>query len=148
MKVKSEQITENGTLAVSTVLGSMASRVAAQKIPMKNAMLKHGLLAVAGVAAAVFAPKGIAGKAVQGAGIGVAATQLTEVIKTILKPKDGSEMKNETLKVALGMGNPQTVYVDYYPYEEAGSDYSETSGFLSGTCGVTGLSAADAFSEI
>ena len=105
--------------------------------------MRHGALALAGLALAAFAtPKETSGKLLQSAGAGMAATQLTDVLKSVLT-KENEPMKDGILKTALGApAEETTVYVDsssnydYYPYEEVDNPFEEQQPqqnlFLSG----------------
>lgn len=123
-KINQKTLTESATTAAGVVAGAMVSRVAADKLSgvLKKPLLRHGALALAGLALAAFvSPKETSGKLIQSAGAGMAATQLTEALKSVLTPKD-KPMDEGILKTALGAPAETTVYVDssseYYPYEE------------------------------
>lgn len=144
-KINQKTLTESATTAAGVVAGAMVSRVAADKLSgvLKKPLLRHGALALAGLALAAFAtPKETSGKILQSAGAGMAATQLTEVLKSVLTPKD-KPMDEGILKTALGApAEETTVYVDsssnydYYPYEEVDNPFEEQQPqqnlFLSG----------------
>ncbi|ATA67277.1 hypothetical protein CGC48_00770 [Capnocytophaga cynodegmi] len=128
-KLNSETVTEAVAFAGGAVVGSATSRVLADKIPLKNSKLKRGLLAVVGVAgAAMISGKDNAGKVLQGAAAGMAATQLGELVKEMVNPQEG------ILKTALGTPeNPIAIYpsdVDYYDYETLDNPYEEQQQFL------------------
>ncbi len=140
--INTENLTASGAIASGALLGAMASRVVASKLGSvleKQPIIKHGALVVAGVIAACFIdPKNTTSKVLQGVGVGVAATQLNEVFKIMLKPKD-KEMEAGIIKTALGAPDEQPIYItqnsgDYYPYEEVANPYdtSVTPTFLSG----------------
>jgi hypothetical protein len=144
-KINQKTLTESATTAAGVVAGAMVSRVAADKLSgvLKKPLLRHGALAIAGLALAAFAtPKETSGKLLQSAGAGMAATQLNEVLKDLLT-KENEPMKDGILKTAL-LGVPAretTVYVDsssnydYYPYEEVDNPFEEQPQqnlFLSG----------------
>lgn len=123
-KINQKTLTESATTAAGVVAGAMVSRVAADKLSgvLKKPLLRHGALALAGLALAAFvSPKETSGKLIQSAGAGMAATQLTEALKSVLT-KENEPMKDGILKTALGAPAETTVYVDssseYYPYEE------------------------------
>ena len=151
-KINQKTLTESATTAAGVVAGAMVSRVAADKLSgvLKKPLLRHGALALAGLALAAFAtPKETSGKLLQSAGAGMAATQLTEVLKSVLT-KENEPMKDGILKTALGApAEETTVYVDsssnydYYPYEEVDNPFEEKQPqqnlFLSG---------ADLFAEV
>ena len=151
-KINQKTLTESATTAAGVVAGAMVSRVAADKLSgvLKKPLLRHGALALAGLALAAFAtPKETSGKILQSAGAGMAATQLTEVLKSVLTPKD-KPMDEGILKTALGApAEETTVYVDsssdydYFPYEEVDNPFEEQQPqqnlFLSG---------ADLFAEV
>lgn len=144
-KINQKTLTESATTAAGVVAGAMVSRVAADKLSgvIKKPLLRHGALALAGLALAAFAtPKETSGKLLQSAGVGMAATQLTEAIKSVLT-KENEPMKEGILKTALGApAEETTVYVDsssnydYYPYEEVDNPFEEKQPqqnlFLSG----------------
>ena len=145
-KINQKTLTESATTAAGVVAGAMVSRVAADKLSgvLKKPAIRHGALAVLGVVLAAYSnPKETSGKFIQSAGAGMAATQITEVLKSVFSPKD-KPMNDGILKTALGAPEETTVYVDsssdydYYPYEEVediDNPYIEsepTTGFLSG----------------
>lgn len=144
-KINQKTLTESATTVAGVVAGAMVSRVAADKLSgvLKKPLLRHGALALVGLSLAAFAtPKETSGKLLQSAGAGMAATQLTEVLKSILTPKD-KPMDEGILKTALGApAEETTVYVDsssnydYYPYEEVDNPFEEQQPqqnlFLSG----------------
>ena len=144
-KINQKTLTESATTAAGVVAGAMVSRVAADKLSgvLKKPLLRHGALALAGLALAAFVtPKETSGKLLQSAGAGMAATQLTEVLKSVLT-KENEPMKEGILKTALGApAEETTVYVDsssnydYYPYEEVDNPFEEKQPqqnlFLSG----------------
>lgn len=144
-KINQKTLIESATTAAGVVAGAMVSRVAADKLSgvLKKPLLRHGALALAGLALAAFvSPKETSGKLLQSAGAGMAATQLTEVLKSVLT-KENEPMKDGILKTALGApAEETTVYVDsssnydYYPYEEVDNPFEEQpqqqSLFLSG----------------
>ena len=133
-KINQKTLTESATTTAGVVAGAMVSRVAAYKLSgvLKKPLLRHGALALAGLALAAFAtPKETSGKLLQSAGAGMAATQLTEVLKSVLT-KENEPMKDGILKTALGApAEETTVYVDsnsnydYYPYEEVDNPFEE-----------------------
>ena len=152
-KINQKTLTESATTAAGVVAGAMVSRVAADKLSgvLKKPLLRHGALAIAGLALAAFVnPKETSGKLLQSAGAGMAATQLTEVLKSVLT-KENEPMKEGILKTALGAPAEETttVYVDsssdydYYPYEDVENPFEEQPQqqnlFLSG---------ADLFAEV
>ncbi|WP_314236378.1 hypothetical protein [Capnocytophaga sputigena] len=144
-KINQKTLTESATTTAGVVAGAMVSRVAADKLSgvLKKPLLRHGALALAGLALAAFAtPKETSGKLLQSAGAGMAATQLTDVLKSVLT-KENEPMKDGILKTALGApAEETTVYVDsssnydYYPYEEVDNPFEEQQPqqnlFLSG----------------
>ena len=144
-KINQKTLTESATTAAGVVAGAMVSRVAADKLSgvLKKPLFRHGALALAGLALAAFVtPKETSGKLLQSAGAGMAATQLTEVLKSVLT-KENEPMKDGILKTALGApAEETTVYVDsssdydYYPYEEVDNPFEEQQPqqnlFLSG----------------
>ena len=144
-KINQKTLTESAITTAGVVAGAMVSRVAADKLSgvLKKPLLRHGALALAGLALSAFAtPKETSGKLLQSAGVGMAATQLTEVLKNVLT-KENEPMKEGILKTALGApAEETTVYVDsssnydYYPYEEVDNPFEEKQPqqnlFLSG----------------
>ena len=141
MNINQQTITQAGITVASALGGAMASRVAASKLDavIKKPVYRHTLVALAGIALiAAGNTKETAGKIMQGAGTGIAATQLSEVLKIVLTPKD-KPMEDGILKTAVGLAAPETVYVDstnpyeYYPYEEVATDTTQETMFLSGT---------------
>lgn len=151
-KINQKTLTESATTVAGVVAGAMVSRVAADKLSsvLKKPLLRHGALALAGLALAAFAtPKETSGKLLQSAGAGMAATQLTEVLKSVLTPKD-KPMDEGILKTALGApAEETTVYVDsssdydYYPYEEVDNPFEEQQPQQQNLF----LSGADLFAE-
>ena len=133
-KINQKTLTESATTTAGVVAGAMVSRVAADKLSgvLKKPLLRHGALALAGLALVAFVtPKETSGKLLQSAGVGMAATQLTEVLKSVLT-KENEPMKDGILKTALGApAEETTVYVDsssnydYYPYEEVDNPFEE-----------------------
>ena len=150
-KINQKTLTESATTAAGVVAGAMVSRVAVDKLSgvLKKPLLRHGALALAGLALAAFVnPKETSGKLLQSAGAGMAATQLTEVLKSVLT-KENEPMKDGILKTALGApAEETTVYVDsssnydYYPYEEVDNPFEEQQP-QQNLC----LSGADLFAE-
>lgn len=144
-KINQKTLTESATTVAGVVAGAMVSRVAADKLSgvLKKPLLRHGALALVGLALAAFvSPKETSGKLLQSAGAGMAATQLTDVLKSVLT-KENEPMKDGILKTALGApAEETTVYVDsssdydYYPYEEVDNPFEEQQPqqnlFLSG----------------
>ena len=151
-KINQKTLTESATTAAGVVAGAMVSRVAADKLSgvLKKPLLRHGALALAGLALAAFvSPKETSGKLIQSAGAGMAATQLTEVLKSVLT-KENEPMKDGILKTALGApAEETTVYVDsssnydYYPYEEVDNPFEEQPQQQN-----LSLSGADLFAEV
>ncbi|MFJ1431345.1 hypothetical protein ACILE2_11185 [Capnocytophaga canimorsus] len=137
-KLNSKTMTEAAAFTGGAIAGAMGSRVLADKIPLKNSKLKRGLLAVVGVVgAAMINGKDNAGKALQGAAAGVAATQVSDLIKDILKSKlkEGEEPKS-LLHKAVGMGTPDNPIiilpsdVDYYDVQTLDNPYEKQQQFL------------------
>lgn len=151
-KINQKTLTESATTAAGVVAGAMVSRVAADKLSgvLKKPLLRHGALALAGLALAAFAtPKETSGKLLQSAGAGMAATQLTEVLKNVFT-KENEPMKDGILKTALGApAEETTVYVDsssdydYYPYEKVDNPFEEQQPQQQNLF----LSGADLFAE-
>ena len=151
MKIDQKSITDSGVFAASALAGGMAGRVVADKLKetIKKTAIRHGLLGLVGVAVAALAtPKDMAGKAMQGAGVGLAAAQFTDALKAILTDDGKKPFKDDSImKPALGAPESETVYVtvpqhEYYPYEDVPSSTNNTS-----TQAVGFLSAADYFAE-
>ncbi|MFK8297354.1 hypothetical protein ACI76O_05420 [Capnocytophaga cynodegmi] len=123
-KLNSETVTGAAAFTGGAIAGAMGSRVLADKIPLKNSKLKRGLLAVVGVVgAAMINGKDNAGKALQGAAAGMAATQLGELVKEMVNPQEG------ILKTALGTPeNPIIILpsdVDYYDVQTLDNPYED-----------------------
>ncbi|WP_129588196.1 hypothetical protein [Capnocytophaga sp. oral taxon 878] len=140
MNINQQTITQAGITAASALGGAMASRVVASKLDavIKKPIYRHSLVALVGIALiAAGNTKETSGKIMQSAGTGIAATQLSEVLKLALTPKD-KPMEDGILKTAVGLAAPETVYVesttpyDYYDYEEVPNDTEQTM-FLSGS---------------
>ncbi|MFJ1323309.1 hypothetical protein ACILDT_09880 [Capnocytophaga canis] len=137
-KLNSKTIVESVAFSGAAFAGGAVSRVLHDKIPLKDedgkntkSMIKRGGIALAGLALAAFI-KGdsTTGKALQGVGAGMAATQINDLVKDLMKPKEG------VMKTALGSAD--TVYIapsyDYYPYEDVNPYGAEEKPlFLSGT---------------
>jgi len=114
------------TDTVITVLGTgtgiAASRVLADKIPVKNAKLKHGLLAIAGVAGAmVLNSKDSTEAFFKNASAGLAGAEFIALVKEFI-----GEPKNATVKTALG--NPYaTNFLGNSAYDFTPSGFVQTT---------------------
>ena len=98
-----KQIIESAAYSVGATVGAMGSRVVADKLSttLKKGALRHGLLGIVGVAVAAFvSPKDNATKFAQGAGVGIAATQLTAALKAVMT-EDGKKTIEEETEVLL-----------------------------------------------
>ena len=95
--MKTENVS-NSVLSVSgTVLGGMASRLVADKIPVSNTKLKHGAIAAIAIVGASMLDRKDPTKAfAQDVAIGIGATQIATLVKEVVAPTDGM------LKTALG----------------------------------------------
>ncbi|MDO5106484.1 hypothetical protein [Capnocytophaga sp.] len=139
-KLNSATMTGAVAFSAGAVTGAMVSRVLYDKIPLKDkeegkttmAKVKRGLLAAAGiVGAAMIDSKETTGKAIQGAAVGMAATQIGYLLKEVIEVKEDGIFKT-------ALGNPQTpvvVYANdgylnygYHPFDE----FEEEPRFLSG----------------
>lgn len=137
-------LTDSGVLSAGAFAGAFASKVAASKLDkvLEKPLLRHGALAVVGIALAAFSnPKDVPGKLMQGAGAGIAATQLTEVLKNVMTQSGKKPMEDGILKTGLSAPETSYVYVDstpeYYPYENVPE--KQPTAFLS---------APEMFSEV
>lgn len=145
MKVNQKQFIESTAFSAGAIVGGMTSRVVADKLSttLKKGALRHGLLGIVGVAVAAFvSPKDNATKFAQGAGVGIAATQLTAAIKAVMTEDGKKPMQEGVMKTALGSPETEVVYVDstpaidnydYYPYEnvEGSATSTQPTAFLS-----------------
>ena len=145
MKVNQKQFIESTAFSAGAIVGGMTSRVVADKLSttLKKGALRHGLLGIVGVAVAAFvSPKDNATKFAQGAGVGIAATQLTDVLKALMTEDGKKPMQEGVMKTALGSPETEVVYVDstptidnydYYPYEnvEGSATSTQPTAFLS-----------------
>ncbi len=98
-----KQIIESAAFSAGATVGAMGSRVVADKLStiLKKGALRHGLLGIAGVALAAFiSPKDNATKFAQGAGVGIAATQLTAALKAVMT-EDGKKTMEEETEILL-----------------------------------------------
>ena len=141
MKVNQKQFIESTAFSAGAIVGGMTSRVVADKLSttLKKGALRHGLLGIVGVAVAAFvSPKDNATKFAQGAGVGIAATQLTDALKALMTEDGKKPMQEGVMKTALGSPETEVVYVDstpsldYYPYEEvSATTTTQPTAFLS-----------------
>ncbi|SED21869.1 hypothetical protein SAMN04489761_4662 [Tenacibaculum sp. MAR_2009_124] len=108
---------ENSVVSLASMTaGAMASRIIADKLPIKNQKVKRGLLILGGIAAAASLDRKTTGKKVaQDAAISVAVTQTGYLLKEAFegKLKDGGIAD-------IGMGTPVFFDDSSYltPYEE------------------------------
>ena len=103
MKMNQKQIIESAAFSAGATVGAMGSRVVADKLTntLKSGAVRHGLLGIAGIALVAFiTPKDNATKFAQGAGVGIAATQLTAAIKAVMT-EDGKKTMEEETEVLL-----------------------------------------------
>jgi len=103
MKVNQKQFIESTAFSAGAIVGGMTSRVVADKLSttLKKGALRHGLLGIVGVAVAAFvSPKDNATKFAQGAGVGIAATQLTAALKAVMT-EDGKKTMEEETEILL-----------------------------------------------
>lgn len=140
-----KQIIESTAFSAGAIVGGMTSRVVADKLSttLKKGALRHGLLGIVGVVVAAFvSPKDNATKFAQGAGVGIAATQLTAALKAVMTEDGKKPMQEGVMKTALGSPETEVVYVDstpaidnynYYPYEnvEGSATSTQPTAFLS-----------------
>lgn len=153
MKVNQKQFIESTAFSAGAIVGGMTSRVVADKLSttLKKGALRHGLLGIVGVAVAAFvSPKDNATKFAQGAGVGIAATQLTAALKAVMTEDGKKPMQEGVMKTALGSPETEVVYVDstpaidnydYYPYENV-------EGTTTSTQPTAFLSAPSQFAEV
>ena len=103
MKVNQKQFIKSAAFSAGATVGAMGSRVVADKLSttLKKGALRHGLLGIVGVAVAAFVtPKDNATKFAQGAGVGIAATQLTAALKAVMT-EDGKKTMEEETEILL-----------------------------------------------
>ncbi len=102
-----KQALENTTVTLASMtVGAMASRIIADKLPIKNQKLKRGVLILAGILGASSLDRKTTGKKVaQDMAISVAVTQSGHLLKEVL---DSKLKDNKLLSPALG--NP---IIDY-----------------------------------
>lgn len=114
-KINGQTATAAGAVTAGAVLGAMVSRIAAEKIPLKNEKIKRGALAAAGLVGAILADsKTTTGKFLLGATSSVAGTQIIALLKSVLNTPE-KQLSDGLLKTALGEPD-QTVF--YYPPQE------------------------------
>ncbi len=118
-----KKITNSLVTVGGTAVGAMASRVIADKVPVKNAKMKHGALAVLGMVGASFLNSKKSAEAfIQDVAIGMSATQIGYLIKELAGDKAKGVM-------ATALGNPDLNYEDiaflssYDDYIEDYNDY-------------------------
>jgi len=145
MKMNQKQIIESAAFSAGATVGAMGSRVVADKLTttLKSGAVRHSLLGIVGIALVAFiTPKDNATKFAQGAGVGIAATQLTDAIKALMTEDGKKPMQEGVMKTALGSPETEVVYVDstpaidnydYYPYEnvEGSATSTQPTAFLS-----------------
>ena len=98
-----KQIIESAAFSAGATVGAMGSRVVADKLTttLKSGAVRHGLLGIVGIALVAFiTPKDNATKFAQGAGVGIAATQLTDALKSVMT-EDGKKTMEEETEILL-----------------------------------------------
>ena len=98
-----KQFIESAAFSAGATVGAMGSRVVADKLTttLKSGAIRNDLLGIVGVALAAFiSPKDNATKFAQGAGVGIAATQLTAALKAVMT-EDGKKTMEEETEVLL-----------------------------------------------
>lgn len=92
---------ENSVVSLASMTaGAMASRIIADKLPIKDKKLKRGLLIATGILSASSLDRKSTGKKIgQDMAISIAVTQTGELIKEIVQSK---LKKDEPLPIALG----------------------------------------------
>lgn len=125
--MKMENLTNSAVSVTGTVLGAMASRVVAEKLPIKKSKVKHGVLALVGIVGASFLDRKDATSAfVQDMAIGVSATQLGALAKDFLAKEEKS-----TLQTALGSPMTDVDAIDFlashnnYDFIPSGEEFEE-----------------------
>ncbi|MBE7646241.1 hypothetical protein G1L02_08290 [Tenacibaculum finnmarkense] len=117
----SKQIKSSGIGILSATGGAIASRIVADKIPIENAKIKHGILAVAGmVGCALLTKKDATTEAMRNVAIGISVAQVGALAKEFAGETDG------IMKTALGGATGD----DLYQYEDDFED--DENIFLSG----------------
>ncbi|MCD8415730.1 hypothetical protein LNI89_10205 [Tenacibaculum dicentrarchi] len=104
----SKQIKSSGIGILSATGGAVASRIVADKIPIENAKIKHGILAVAGmVGCALLTKKDATTEAMRNVAIGVSVAQVGALAKEFAGETDG------IMKTALGGTTDNYSYEDF-----------------------------------
>lgn len=125
--MKTENLTQSLISVTGTVLGAGTSRIIADKIPIKKTKLKHALLAGVAITGACFLDRKEATSAfVQDVAIGVAATQVTSLVKELM----GDKLKEGILKTGLGNYTEEYEPVNFLAYNNydfiPAENYTET----------------------
>ncbi|ALU75258.1 MULTISPECIES: hypothetical protein [Tenacibaculum] len=108
----SKQIKSSGIGILSATGGAIASRIVADKIPIENAKIKHGILAVAGmVGCALLTKKDATTEAMRNVAIGVSVAQVGALAKEFAGETDG------IMKTALG-GTTDNYFNSYEDFED------------------------------
>lgn len=119
--MKKGSLKSSATTVAGTVVGAMASRVIANKLPVKNTKLKHGVLALVGVlGVAMLDRKDPTSAFTQDVAIGVTATQLGSLVKELVSPKEDT---NPIITTALG--SPIVDFEDPYRYDFIPTTFTE-----------------------
>lgn len=124
--MKKGNITSSIVSVVGAGTGAAASRIVAESAPIKNAKLKHGL--IAGIAVLGFAfldRKTKVGAFAQDVALGVGVTQIGYLVKELVGETSG------TVKTALGSPNYDFLAMpnsyDFIPNDRSmGAEYQET----------------------
>ncbi|MCG8816553.1 hypothetical protein G1K77_12310 [Tenacibaculum finnmarkense] len=108
----SKQIKSSGIGILSATGGAIASRIVADKIPIENAKIKHGILAVAGIiGCALLTKKDATTEAMRNVAIGVSVAQVGALAKEFAGETDG------IMKTALG-GTTDNYFNSYEDFED------------------------------
>lgn len=115
MKINQKQLIDSGVTMAGATVGSVAGRIAYGKTEkfIKNDKIRSCILFGLGVALAAFSDgKTAVQQMMMGAGVGLASTSATMLIKSFVEPKE------DTL-LGIGLGateqEPIIVYSDSYP---------------------------------
>ncbi|MBE7660971.1 hypothetical protein [Tenacibaculum finnmarkense] len=108
----SKQIKSSGIGILSATGGAIASRIVADKIPIEDAKIKHGILAVAGIiGCALLTKKDATTEAMRNVAIGVSVAQVGALAKEFAGETDG------IMKTALG-GTTDNYFNSYEDFED------------------------------